>query len=276
MPLDLTVAIPVKNEAINLPRCLEAIGKDWAKEVVVIDSNSTDNTLTIAKDFGVQPLSFSWNGQYPKKRNWFLLHHQPSTLWVLFLFADEVITPSFKKEVEENLSANLPYHGYWLRYTNYFMGKKLKGGYPLDKLALFRIGKGLYENIPENYWSKMDMEVHEHPIVEGSVGIIKNRIEHNDFRSIHHYMTKHNEYAVWEAHRYIHTVKQSVRNTNWTWKQRMKYKIIATPFSGIFFFLGSFIFYGGFRDGYRGLIFATFKMSYFTQVYCCIRELKNK
>jgi glycosyltransferase involved in cell wall biosynthesis len=276
MPLDLTIVIPIKNEAVHLPHCLEAIGNGWAEEVIVIDSSSEDESVLIANNYGAKVIPFSWNGQYPKKRNWFLLRHTPVTKWVLFLDADEFVTPAFKKEVEEKLSANLPYSGYWLSYTNYFMGKKLKGGYPLDKLALFQTAKGLYDHIPDNNWSNLDMEIHEHPIIEGSVGKIKSKIDHNDFRGIQHYMGKHHAYADWEAQRYISTVKNSTNRDHWTLKQRIKYKIIASPFAGIFFFLGSFIFLGGFRDGYRGLIFATLKMSYFTQVYCRIRELRNR
>jgi glycosyltransferase involved in cell wall biosynthesis len=276
MPLDLTIVIPIKNEAVNLPHCLEAIGNGWAEEVVIIDSSSEDESVLIANEYGAKVIPFFWNGQYPKKRNWFLLRHTPVTKWVLFLDADEFVTPAFKKEVEDKLSANLPYNGYWLSYTNYFMGKKLKGGYPLNKLALFQTTKGLYEHIPENNWSNLDMEIHEHPIVEGSVGKIKSKIEHNDFRGIQHYIGKHYAYADWEAQRYINTVQNSPNRDNWTRKQRIKYKIIASPFAGIFFFIGSFIYLGGFRDGYRGLIFATLKMSYFTLVYCRIRELRNR
>ena len=119
MALDLTIVIPIKNEAVHLPHCLEAIGNGWAKEVVVIDSDSKDESVSIANKYGVKVIPFSWNGQYPKKRNWFLLQHTPTTKWVLFLDADEVITPDFKKEVEDKLISDLPCNGYWLRYTNY-------------------------------------------------------------------------------------------------------------------------------------------------------------
>ena len=53
------------------------------------------------------------------------------------------------------------------------MGKKLQGGDPFRKLALFRAGAGEYEKIEEDNWSHLDMEVHEHPVLEGTVGEIK-------------------------------------------------------------------------------------------------------
>lgn len=275
MPLDLTIAIPVRNEAKNLPLCLAAIGNNWALQVVVIDSNSTDATCQIAKEWGAEVLNFEWNGQFPKKRNWFLRNHTPTTKWILFLDADEYLTPEFKKEVEVALS-NDEYVGYWLRYTIYFMGKQLKGGYPLHKLALFRVGAGEYERIDEAQWSKLDMEVHEHPILEGKVGVIKSKIDHQDLRGVTHYVNKHNDYASWEAARFLKTSKEVKARGNWTWKQKIKYGLMRTPLIGPTFFVGSYFLMGGFRDGTRGLAFGILKMAYFTQVYCKIKELEEE
>ncbi|WP_229598598.1 glycosyltransferase family 2 protein [Runella zeae] len=273
MPLDLTIAIPVRNEAKNLPLCLAAIGENWAKQVVIIDSNSTDATCQIAKAWGAEVVNFEWNGQFPKKRNWFLRNHTPTTKWVLFLDADEYLTPDFKREVEVALSSE-EYVGYWLRYTIYFMGKQLKGGYPLHKLALFRVGAGEYERIDEAQWSQLDMEVHEHPILEGKVGVIKSKIDHQDLRGVTHYVNKHNDYASWEAARFLKTSKEAKASDNWTWKQKIKYGLMRTPLIGPAFFMGSYFFMGGFRDGTRGLAFGILKMAYFTQVYCKIKELE--
>ncbi|MGB5135674.1 MAG: glycosyltransferase [Prochlorococcaceae cyanobacterium] len=87
--LDLTVAIPVRNEECNLATCLQAIGPGFARSLVVIDSGSTDTTAAIARNHGAEVVTFEWNGRFPKKRNWFLRHHTPTTRWVLFLDADE-------------------------------------------------------------------------------------------------------------------------------------------------------------------------------------------
>ncbi len=273
MLLDLTIVIPVRNEALNLSHCLEAIGKNWVKKIVVVDSSSTDATQEIAKTFGAEVLNFNWDGKYPKKRNWFLLEHTPRTEWVLFLDADEFLTPAFKNELASCISSNSSFDAYWLRYSIYFMGRPLKGGYPLDKLALFKVGKGLYEKIDENQWSNLDMEIHEHPVIDGKVGRITSKIEHKDFKGIEHYVAKHNEYAWWEAARFLKSQKDPAIRKAWTWKQKLKYKLMETPFTGIAYFIGSYIFLGGFRDGLRGLAFALLKMAYFTQVYCKIREL---
>ena len=273
-PLDLTIAIPVKNEEKNLPGCLDAIGNDLAKNIVIVDSGSTDRTRSIAEERGIEVIDFTWNGQFPKKRNWYLRNHTPSTKWIFFIDADEYLTPEFKKELRENLTRDGSVAGYWLKYTIYFMGRRLRGGYPLKKLALFQVGRGEYECIQENSWSGLDMEVHEHPILDGPTGLMKNKIDHQDFRGVNHYVNKHTDYADWEARRFIKVLNDRDEQTRWTWKQRCKYFLIQTVWIGPVFFLGSFVFLGGFRDGPRGLAFAILKMSYFNQVYCKIRELK--
>ena len=270
--LDLTIAIPVRNEERNLAGCLEAIGPDLARRIVVIDSGSTDKTAEIARSMGAEVVDFNWDGRFPKKRNWFLRNHTPTTKWVFFLDADEYLTADFKAELRKILQdpqANQV--GYWLSYTIYFLGKQLKGGYPLRKLALFQVGAGEYERIDEDQWSKLDMEVHEHPVLTGETGVIQSKIDHQDFRGVSHYVLKHNEYAGWEAARFIKTKSASVSD-KWTWKQRLKYRLMQSIWIGPAYFCGSFFLLGGFRDGARGLAFAILKMSYFTQVYCKIRE----
>ena len=277
--LDLTIAIPVKNEEKNLADCLAAIGLGLAQRIVVIDSGSTDNTKAIALNNGAEVIDFVWDGKFPKKRNWFLRNQTPSTQWILFLDADEYMTSDFKKDLKVALTASTntdEISGYWLNYTIYFLGKKLKGGYPLTKLALFKVGAGEYEKIEENQWSKMDMEIHEHPILKGKTGEIKSKIDHRDFRGLDSYVDKHNQYAAWEAARFSTILNDSNLRSQFTWKQRMKYSLINSVWIGPVFFIGSFIFMGGFRDGSRGFAFAILKMSYFTQIYCRLKELKHE
>ena len=120
--LDLTIVIPTKDESESLPSCLQAIGHDFAKRVVVVDSHSTDDTCDLAKAWGAEVIHFQWDGRFPKKRNWFLRNHTPATAWVLFLDADEHLTAAFKDE----LIATLPstdHVGFWLHYMIYFSGQ---------------------------------------------------------------------------------------------------------------------------------------------------------
>lgn len=273
-PLDLTIAIPVKNEEQHLQTCLTSIGTDLAKKIVVIDSGSTDSTKKIVIANQVEIIDFTWNGRFPKKRNWYLRNFTPVTRWVMFLDADEYLTAEFKSELRTELQKNL-FVGYWLSYSIHFMGKRLKGGYPLKKLALFQVGSGEYERIEEEDWSTLDMEIHEHPILSGKTGTLTQKIIHDDFQSVSAYVLKHNQYAEWEASRYLRVKAENKHMMKWTWKQKLKYRLMNSVWIGPAYFLGSFFLLGGFRDGTRGLAFAILKMSYFTQVYCKIREKES-
>lgn len=270
---DLTIVIPAKNEEKNLPVCLASIGSNFAKKIILIDSESTDRTKEIAASFGITVVDFQWNGKFPKKRNWFLQTHDIETKWVLFLDADEYITEDFKQEVKKSLQSKDKV-GFWLSYHVYFLGKQLKGGYPLRKLALFKTGSGEYEEIEENHWSDLDMEVHEHLLLKGKTGIIKSKIDHQDFRGVTHFVLKHNEYASWEAARFLKQYDQKKHLNSWTWNQRLKYYLMGSILFPPIFFLGTYILYCGFIDGSRGFTHALLRMAYYNQVYCKIQELK--
>ena len=105
---EITVVIPAKNEAENLASCIAAVTALGA--IVVVDSGSTDDTKTIAKAAGAGILDFEWNGQFPKKRNWTLRKYDFKTKWVLFLDADEFVSPAFIDEVKRSIS-NTKYIG---------------------------------------------------------------------------------------------------------------------------------------------------------------------
>ena len=157
----------------------------------MIESGSTDATAAVARANGTELIQFHWNGRFPKKRNWYLRHHPPATTWVLFLDADEILTPAVKLEIAAALPGS-SHQGFMLSYTNYFLGRTLHGDYPLRKLALFRVGQVEYERIDEQHLSQYDMQVHEHPQLTGTVGLTRIRI---DYRGIDSYMAKHNQYT---------------------------------------------------------------------------------
>ena len=285
--IEVTVVIPVKNEAKNLLSCIEAVC--GLGPVVVVDSGSTDGTQQIARGAGADVLNFEWDGQFPKKRNWTLRNYGFKTEWVLFLDADEFVSSAFIDEVNAAI-ANTQHVGFWLNFSNYFMGQQLKGGDPFRKLALFRVGAGEYEKIDEDNWSHLDMEVHEHPVLSGPVGEIETPIQHNDFRGLKHYIAKHNEYSSWEAKRYLRLVRQreqalqrSVLNhqssqqscAEWeglTDRQKKKYRNLAKWWFAPAYFLMSYVVKKGFLDGRVGLHFALMKAIYFYQIRMKILE----
>jgi glycosyltransferase involved in cell wall biosynthesis len=268
----LTLVIPVKNEARNLPACLASVA--GMARVLVVDSGSTDDTVAIAKRAGAEVISFQWPGGYPKKRNWALETQSFETDWVLFLDADERLTPAFRAALPEALRRKAAV-GYWLNYHNHFMGRILRHGVPQRKLALFRVGAGRYERIDDPGWSALDMEVHEHPILDGPVGEIAAPIEHEDFRDLHHFIARHNEYSSWEARRYIALTGDRAAWAALTRRQRAKYVGLARWWFAPAYFLFTYILRGGCFDGREGLAYALFKATYFNDVRLKIEELNR-
>ncbi len=269
--LPITVIIPVKNEELNLRICLSKLNA--FDEVLVVDSSSTDKTVQVAEEFNCQLINFEWNGRFPKKRNWTLRNVKIKHDWVLFLDADEYITDSFINEVSSKIHSSR-YCGYWLNYNTIFLGKELKHGDKLKKLALFRKSCGEYEFIEENQWSHLDMEIHEHPIINGKIGKIKSPIIHNDFKGLSHYIEKHNQYSNWEANRFKNI--NSLSHKQFTIRQKLKYKLLNIGVLPICYFIGTFIFKMGFLDGKKGYFMALLKKNYFFQIQLKINELKEK
>lgn len=272
--LPVTVVVPVKNEERNLARCLASLGR--FAEVIVVDSGSTDRTCEIARGAGATVIAFEWNGRYPKKRNWFLLNHKPKSPWVLFLDADEAANPPFCDEVAGAVAGDDSVQGYWLNYTNYFLGRRLRYGVPQRKLALFRAGSALYERVEEVSWSKLDMEVHEHPVVEGRVGEIRTPLEHNDDRGIGSFIDRHRDYAAWEARRALSLEHEAAgRQKGRPRRQRIKYGYIARWWYPWGYFFYAYVVRLGFLDGSAGFHYAFYKAWYFLTVRLMMRELRR-
>lgn len=264
----LTVVVPTKNEERNVALCLGSIPDGI--EVHVVDSASTDRTEEIAEEAGAQVTRFEWNGQFPKKRNWFLEQGQVRTPWVLFLDADERLTPEFIAELEETLPQTTKI-GFWIRYFDRFMGQPLSHGIPMRKLALFRPDAGRYERIDDERWTHLDMEVHEHPVLDGEVGEIRTKILHHDENPLEKWIARHNDYSTWEARR---IVSEGARGR--TLRQRIKYRTVQSQFFPVAYFAAQYFAYGGFLDGAAGLKFAAAKALYFATVRQKVAELRRR
>jgi glycosyltransferase involved in cell wall biosynthesis len=266
----VTVVVPTKNEALNLPHCLDRLRGKFA-EVLVVDSGSTDGTVRVAEEYGARVVEFRWDGRFPKKRNWCLLNYEFKTEWVLFLDADEYVTEEFVDELRVVLCDDR-FNGYWVTYRNYFMGRLLRHGDRMRKLPLLRVGNGEFERVEEDCWSPLDMEVHEHLIVGGAVGRMKSPLIHNDFKSLAAYYDRHNSYSSWEAERYDRLKKEASSDRILTRRQRLKYGLLNSSLFPLAYFFTSYVIRLGFLDGAEGLRFNLSKMFYFYQVNFKIAE----
>src|ERR1700687_1886074 len=140
--LPVSVIVPVRNEARNLPRCLRSLS--GVGEVYVIDSESTDDTAQIARSHGAKVVQFHYAGGWPKKRQWAMETLPLAYDWILLLDADEVLTPQLAEEIRQAIR-NPCCDSYYIALRMHFLGRVLRhSNASFYKLSLFRRGKGRF------------------------------------------------------------------------------------------------------------------------------------
>jgi glycosyltransferase involved in cell wall biosynthesis len=258
MKVPVSILIPVRNEEKNLPRCLASVA--WADEVWVVDSQSTDGTAAIAAAAGARVAQFSFNGTWPKKKNWALENLSFRNEWVFLLDADEVLPEGI--EVELRSIAGDPVHaaaGYWINRRFQFMGQWLKHAYyPNWNLRFFRHKLGRFEKIVEGDTASGDNEVHEHVVVSGATGRLKGELDHYAFPSIEVFVEKHNRYSNWEARAALagRTKAGCLQSGRVGWRRRLKEAARGLPGRPFLRFCHVYIWQRGFLDGRAGYCFA--------------------
>lgn len=179
----LSVVLATHNEEKNLPRVLNSV-KNLADEIVIVDGESNDNTVEIAKKYGAR-VKTSTN-----KQNFHINKQMAIDMaqgdWILQLDADEVVTPELSDEIKEKISDEKGFNGYWMPRKNFFLGRFLKKGgqYPDYTLRLYKKGKG---RLPQK-------DVHEQAVVEGKVGYITEPLAHYPYENFSAYISKWNRY----------------------------------------------------------------------------------
>jgi glycosyltransferase involved in cell wall biosynthesis len=264
-----------KDEEKNLPHALASIS-DWAQEIFVLDSGSTDGTREVAERFGAQFHFHAWEG-YVAQKNWGLSNLPITAPWVFILDADESITPPLRDELTRIASEDrCPENGFYVNRYFIFLGKRIRhcGYYPSWNIRFFRSGKALYEQ----------RDVHEHMLVSGGVGYLKHDMEHYERRGLEHYIAKHNQYSTLEAramHRQLQQASQAMAGSFWGDSQQRRRWLKSRvwprlPARWMLRFLYMYIVKLGFLDGPVGFHFCLFLMGYEHQVGLKLREMGSR
>ena len=258
--MSVSILIPIKNEAKNLPRCLASVA--WSDDVFVVDSGSTDGSQAIAEAAGVKVVQFQFNGIWPKKKNWALENLPFKYDWVFILDADEVLPPGAEAELRAIASdPQPPFEGYWINRRFMFMGRWLKHAYyPNWNLRFFKHRLGRYEQLTNVDTQSGDNEVHEHVVVGGRTGFLKSEMDHFAFPSVDVFVEKHNRYSNWEARvaldRYLHASERHLQKGNVGLRRRLKQLSQHLPCREWLRFLYVYLWQRGFLDGREGYYFA--------------------
>ena len=255
----VSVIVPIKNEAENLPRCLGSV--QWAGEIFVVDSHSTDGSGPIAEKYGAKVVQFEFNGTWPKKKNWALENLPFKNAWVLILDADEVLPAEAASEIADAISKAGDVAGYWINRRFMFLGRWLRHSYyPNWNLRLFRHALGRYEKLTSAETKSGDNEVHEHVIVNGPTGRLRCEVDHYAFPSVEVFVEKHNRYSNWEARiaadELLHGSSREFSNSPVERRRRLKGLSQRLPFRPLLRFLYIYIWQKGFLDGRDGYYFA--------------------
>jgi glycosyltransferase involved in cell wall biosynthesis len=278
-----SVLVPVKNEAANLRDCLASVS--FAKEIVVVDSESTDGTQAIAEAAGARVVQFVWNGQFPRKKNWALENIPWQHEWVLIVDADERITPGLQREIRKAI-CRPGVDGFYLNRRSWFLDGWMNhcGYFPNWNMRLFRHWHGRYEQAETgDNFSSGDSEAREHVLLHGQAEYLATPIEHYPYPDISAFLEKHKRYSVWEAaaSEKLHkrTREKILRATPFGTaierKRWLKTVAIKAPFRPSLRFLYHYVWAKGFLDGYRGWTLCRLLASYERMIMLRERELKK-
>lgn len=267
-----TILIQTKNEEASIEKCVAAL-RDF-DEIIVVDSDSTDRTAELATASGATVINFTWNGEYPQKKQWQLEHVPTRNPWILFLDADEYPSRELVEEIAAIVSDPLERRvAFDIPISYHFAGKVLKYGHRVVKRSLLKRGFNHYEDTGLLKLPVMtELEVHYQPEARGGVGRTEGLLAHHDLDPVRTWFDRHNRYSDWEA--YIHAdpaMRRTVRSSKSLQGQRFD----VVPFKPLAFWVYSYLVRRGFLDGRAGLDYSVALATYYWQIGLKTRELKR-
>jgi len=252
MTQKLSVAIITFNEEENIRRTLESI--QWADEIVVVDSGSTDNTVAICREYTNIVMHQDWRGFAAQKN---LAIEKTSGDWVLSLDADEPVEPELAEEIRRIIASPDGCDGYQIPRKTFFLGQLIRHGgwYPDYNLRLIRKGKGRFA----------ERAVHEAIQVQGKIGRTRHALLHYAFPDISGYMSSINKYSSLAV---VVMSERGISEAKIGW-----INILCRP---MLTFIFKYVIRLGFLDGKHGLILNLFHSYYVFAKYAKAWEYEHK
>ncbi len=269
----ISIFIPILNEEINLPSCLQSVS--WSNDIVVLDSGSTDKSIDIARAAGARVLTRPFDN-WASHLNWAVENIEFKNPWVYYCDADEIVPQDLREELQKvALATGRNEVAYRVRFKNMFMGRWIRWSslYPSWILRFFK---------PKHV--RWDRSVHQVATVTGPEGRLRTHFQHYSFRKgLDAWIAKHNKYSTQEAHETL----AALRAGGMTWgglfsrdpivrRKSVKELSYRLPFRPTFRFLYHFFIRFGFLDGSAGLTYARLMAMYEYMIVIKIRELRRK
>jgi len=250
-PQTLSVAIITKNEEENLARTLASV--QFADEIIVLDSASTDRTVEIARSFNAKVFDEAWQGFAGSKNSAIA---KCTGNWILSLDADEELSEKLQHQIRMLLPSNPPTDAYYVKRRNLFLGKWIKHGgfYPDPKLRLFRRTAANFATPPQFE----DRPVHETIAFDGEASTLDYDLIHHAYPTLESYIEHMDRYSTLGSELLIATGKVS---RSWPSFVCNVYLIPKLTF------VWNYIFRLGFLDGREGLLLHFYHATYTSWKY---------
>jgi len=271
--LPITVLILTKNEAQAIEACIKSL--ENFNQIIVIDSGSSDNTRIIADSLGAQIVDFEWNGKYPKKKQWSLELADIKNDWVLFLDADENVSPELSSEILRVYKNEtfMNYVAFEIPILYSFMGKFLKHGHKVKKISLVNRKYCHFPVVDDLHVTNMwEVEGHYQPMYQGCLGKLSSNLIHLDPDPLYDYFARHNRYSDWEAELALDTKLSQLVLASRTRQGKIFNRLAFKP---IVFFVYSFFIRKGLLDGRAGFHYAVALSFYYWQISIKTRERRG-
>jgi glycosyltransferase involved in cell wall biosynthesis len=272
-PIPISVLILTRDEELTLPHTLKQL--DAFAEVIVIDSNSTDETQRLARNRGAQVVQFTWNGRYPKKKQWALENAGARYDWVLLLDADEYPSMQLIAELRHLFALESPSYtdSFDIRLTYRFAGKLLRYGHTVTKRSLINRHTVKFPEVGDLTAPGIrEVEGHYQPQGLLPPKCLHHKLIHDDRDPVSTWFERHNRYSDWEAHLRRHRALRREVASRRTPQGRLFDRLPGKP---VAFFIYSFFIRGGFLDGRAGLDYAVALSVYYWQIGLKVRELRR-
>jgi glycosyltransferase involved in cell wall biosynthesis len=224
----VTAVIAAHDESANIEACIASV--DWATEVIVVENDSIDDTIDLARGAGATVISPKFTTIGVARNN---AIERAKTQWVLVVDADERCTPQLAAEIRQLIDKPAKYDAYRVPRRNFFLGKEIRhGGWGTDRpIRFFRRELRYNAN-----------QVHEHVVSSGETGELANALLHYTYTSLDQYFEKFNRYSRWWAEQ--------------NHARGRKGSAAPVVFKPPARFVSMYLLRGGFLDGAHGLVLA--------------------
>ena len=270
--MSVSVLILTLNEENNLPGCLASVS--WSDDVVVLDSFSNDGTTAVAAQHGARVVQRKFDN-WAAHQNWAMQSIDFKHEWVLYIDADERVTPELKTELEAiSRDQSRMEVAYYLGRKNYFLGQWIKHAMPPSHIMrFFKPGKVRFERL-----------VNPTPVIDGKHGYLRHYLDHYNFsKGITEWIDKHNKYSLMEAIEGRKLIKgqagpqPSLFDRDASLRRKaLKNLSFRMPFRPAIKFIYLYVFGRGFLDGRAGFTYCILQSIYEYMIVLKMKELHRK